>query len=296
MNEDWVEVTVHTPADPADVLSLLNDPAASGAWEENGLVHLYWPSRAWSPSRLAGLRTVLAQLGHPATEQAIAIGSVADRDWNEAWARAVQPIRLGRVVIRRSWQPVNLSVGDVELILDPKQAFGTGHHATTQLLIEWLQEAIAGGETVLDLGTGSGILAMAALRVGAGRAVGLDHDPVAIDYARDYAKQNGFGEELTLQVGAATALCEQAPCSAGLVLANLDRQTIMDCRGVLARHAQRGARLLLSGVLIEQLSDITQALSLNGIYVQSMREREGWLAFDAAAGPSCDEAPEGLGL
>jgi ribosomal protein L11 methyltransferase len=289
MSHDWVEVTVQTSADPAEVLSVLNDSAVCGAWQDDGLVHLYWPDVAWGAGRLADLRTVLAWLGHPVTEQAIVIGKVADRDWNEPWAKAVQPIRVGRVIIRPSWHRVDPTGNEVELIIDPKQAFGTGHHATTQLLIEWLQEVIVGGETVLDLGTGSGILAMVALRLGAGRATGIDHDPIAIDCAREYAKQNGFHEELTLKVGTAVALCAEAPCPVELVVANLDRQTILDCRDLLAHYAQRGARLLVSGLLAEQLSEITHALALNGIYIRTSRERDGWVALDAAADLSCDE-------
>lgn len=297
MGQEWVEITVRTSADPAEVLSRLNDSTVPGVWQDNGLLRFYWPATSWAPDRLIGLRTVLAQLGHPVVDQAIAIGRVADRDWNEPWTKAVQPIRIGRVTIRPSWHRVDLRAGDVELIIDPKQAFGTGHHATTQLLIEWLQEAIAGGEKVLDLGTGSGILAMVALRLGAGRAIGIDHDPVAIDCARESAVQNGFGEELSLKVGTAGSLSsEEDSIPVHLVVANLDRQAILDCAAVLAAYAKGGVRLLLSGLLAEQVSEVERALAADGIYVRAVREREGWIAFDAAAAQSCDEEPERISL
>jgi ribosomal protein L11 methyltransferase len=150
---------------------------------------------------------------------------------------------------------------------------------------------IIGGETVLDLGTGSGILAMTALKLGAGRAIGIDHDPIAIDCARDYAKQNGFGEELIVEVGTAASSCGQHPFPVDLVVANLDRQTILDCRDAPAIHPQQGARLLLSGLLSEQLAEVSQALAHNGLYVRTSRERDGWVAIDAVAGLSCDESP-----
>jgi ribosomal protein L11 methyltransferase len=291
MGQDWIEVTVRTTADPAEILSRLNDPALSGSWQDDVLVRLYWPSSVWGPERLAALQTVLAQLGDAAADQAIATGSLADRNWNETWARAVQAIRIGRVVIRPSWHRVECQADDIELIIDPRQAFGTGHHATTQLLIEWLQEIITGGETVVDLGTGSGILAMVALRLGARRAVGIDCDPVAMDCAREYAAQNGFGEEVSWQVGTAACLCEQGPAAGDLLVANLDRQAILDSLEMLAASAKRGSRLLLSGLLDDQLPEIERALACKGLYVRTTRQREGWLALDVVAALSCDEAP-----
>jgi ribosomal protein L11 methyltransferase len=290
MGQNWIEVTVRTLADPAEVLSRLNDSALSGSWQDDDLLRLYWPSSVWGPDRLAALQTVLAQLGYPAADQAIATGSLADRNWNEPWARAVQPIRIGRVVIRPSWHRVECQADDIELIIDPKQAFGTGHHATTQLLIEWLQEIIAGGERMFDLGTGSGILAMVALRLGAGRSVGIDCDPVAIDCAREYAAQNGFREELSWQVGTATSLCEHGPAAGALIVANLDRQAILDSVEAFAASAKRGARVLLSGLLDDQLPEIERAFACEDLFVRSTRQREGWLALDVVAALSCDEA------
>jgi ribosomal protein L11 methyltransferase len=189
---------------------------------------------------------------------------------------------------------VDCGSDDIELIIDPKQAFGTGHHATTQLLIEWLQEIIRGGETVLDLGTGSGILAMVALRLGARRARGIDCDPVAIDCAREYADQNGFGKELAWQVGPAAFISAQESFACDLLLANLDRQAILDSVEVLGASARRGARLLLSGLLDDQSAEIERALACEGLYVRTARKREGWLALDVGAAQPCDEALLGL--
>ncbi len=292
MGQDWIDVTVKTSVDPAEVLSRLNDSGVCGAWQDGDILHFYWASSGWRPDCLVALRNVLAQLGHAVTDDAIAAGRMADRNWNEPWARAVQPIRMGRVVIRPSWQPVECQPDDIELIIDPKQAFGTGHHATTQLLIEWLQEIIAGGETVVDLGTGSGILAMVALRLGAARAIGIDCDPVAIDCAREYAQHNGFGEELLLRVGTADSLVELDRCAGGLVVANLDRQAILESAATLAAYATRGVRLLLSGLLADQLPEVGRALAVEGLYVGTTREREGWVALDVAGASSCEDAPD----
>jgi ribosomal protein L11 methyltransferase len=289
MGREWIEITVRTEADPGEVLSLLADSAVCGGWQDDGLLRVYWPADARQTDHLIEIGTALERLGHPMDKATAVLRRLADKDWNEPWARTVRPIRLGRVVIRPSWHRVTLEAGQKELIIDPKQAFGTGHHATTQLLIEWLQELIAGGETVLDVGTGSGILAMAALRVGAARAVGIDHDPVAVGCARAYAEWNGFRAELLLVVGTVASLRERTSYPVHLVLANLDREAIVGCRRELGFHVRTGARLLVSGLLAEQSREVTRALAHEGLYVRTVREREGWLAFDVTDGTSCEE-------
>jgi ribosomal protein L11 methyltransferase len=112
----------------------------------------------------------------------------------------VEPIRIGRVVIRPSWKAVALNPADIELIIDPKQAFGTGHHATTHLLIEWLQEVVTPTDRVLDVGTGQRRVGDGGVTARGREAVGEDFDPVAIECARDYAQVNGFDARLTLAV------------------------------------------------------------------------------------------------
>jgi ribosomal protein L11 methyltransferase len=227
-------------------------------------------------------------LGQVEPDRAITINNLANQDWNAQWSRLVEPIRIGRVVIRPSWKAVVLNPGEIELILDPKQAFGTGHHATTQLLIEWAQEVVTPSDRVLDVGTGSGVLAMVALRLGAAEAVGVDFDPVAIDCARDYAQVNGFDNRLTLSVGNALGGQLRDSFSPTLVLANLDRQTLLDAGETLCRYAAGGARLLLSGLLIEQRAEIESAYAAHGVYVKAARTRDGWVALEAVGMESCE--------
>jgi ribosomal protein L11 methyltransferase len=178
-----------------------------------------------------------------------------------------------------------LSPGEVELILDPRQAFGTGHHATTALLLEWLDELIRGGEVVLDVGTGSGILAMAAIRLGAASALGLDNDPVAIECAREYAALNGFGPELNLRTA---ALEDAGMASADVILANLDRNTLLASARLFEPPLRRGARVLLSGILPEDRPEIAAVFGDVGGSVAASKERDGWLALEIIKPDSCE--------
>jgi len=285
---DWIQVDVRTSIDAGELLGMLHDPAVTGAWQEDDQVHLYWPGDRCGPDTWQGLRAALALLGQVDPERAITINRLPNEDWNAQWSRLVEPIRIGRVIIRPSWKIVPLATGEIELIIDPKQAFGTGHHATTHLLIEWLQHSVKPTDRVLDVGTGSGVLAMVALRLGAEAAVGEDFDPVAIDCAREYAQLNGFDGRLTLAVSEAQVERAEDSFTPTLVLANLDRQTLLLAADSVCRYATGGARLLLSGLLVDQRAEIEAAYAARGVYVTVARERDGWLALEAAAMESCE--------
>jgi ribosomal protein L11 methyltransferase len=141
---------------------------------------------------------------------------------------------------------------------------------------------------VLDVGTGSGVLAMVALRLGAAGAVGVDFDPVAIDCAREYALTNGFDGRLILSVANARGEQLHNSIPPTLVLANLDRQTLLDVGDTLCRYAAGGARLLLSGLLLEQRAEIESAYAARGVYVKVARTRDGWVALEAVGMESCE--------
>lgn len=284
MNDEWVEVRVSAALDSGELLGLMGDPAVTGAWQEDGLIRLYWPAARWSPDALAALKQIVGRFGD--AEATITVDRLPGQDWNEQWARSVKPIRIGRrIVIRPSWECAEPAPGDVELILDPKQAFGTGHHATTALLLEWLERIVHGGEQVLDVGTGSGILAMAALRLGAKTAVGIDCDQVAIECARDYAAVNQFGPELELRVATLEAI---EPGPVDLVLANLDRNTLLKSARFFELFLKQGARLLVSGILPEDRSDIAAVFAAVGGTVAGSNERDGWLALEVLTPDSCE--------
>ncbi len=294
VRQDWIEVLIEASVDSGELLGMLDDPGATGAWQENGVIHLYWPADRWSQAASEELQQALRRLTQTLEQPVIRAAPLPAQDWNEQWARSVKPIRIGRrLVVRPSWagpEDVLLRPGEIELILDPKQAFGTGHHATTRLLVEWLEEVIHGGEAVLDVGTGSGILAMAALRLGAGTALGIDHDPVAIDCARGYATVNKFGSELDLRVASLKDLGQAQRTRVDLVLANLDRRTILESVGWLEPSLHRGARLLLSGILQEDRAAIAGVFGQVGGVVRTTRERDGWLALEVLAPEGCDGA------
>lgn len=289
MASNWIEVRVSGLVNSDELLGLLSDEHVRGAWQEQDVVHLYWSPEQWHPEKRSRLEAVVSRLSQQNDTYEIVVDQVQDRDWNEQWSRSAVPVRVGRrVVVRLSWHEAALEPGDIELILDPKQAFGTGHHATTQLMIEQLEESVQGGESVLDVGTGSGILAMVALRLGACRALGIDHDPVAVACASEYRTLNRFGPELLLvasTLGAVTSINRQP---FDVVMANLDAQTALaNAESLSALTASRGV-LMLSGLLATDRKDVTTVMSRYGRYPSRVRERDGWIAMELLVSEVCD--------
>ncbi len=288
MSRKWIDVMITTDLDPGEIISRLDDPFVQGAWHDGAIVHFYWADDQWKGDQLIRLRATLSQLGDTMAFSTMTVEEVGDRDWNRHWAESVTPVRVGRrIVIRPSWEFVVVQGNELEIILDPKQAFGTGHHATTQLMLEWLEELIRGGESVLDVGTGSGILAMAALKLGAAGAIGIDHDPVALDCAKENARLNSCGSALRLS---SQPLADLSGQRFDLIFANLDRRTLLDMAGSLAFHCRSGGRLLLSGVLVDQEEEIVRHYADEGLYCSRRRDRDNWLVIELCAMESCEDS------
>ena len=275
---NYIEVSLKTGIDSGELIAAIEDPAFLGAYEKDGIVYLYWPEQSWTPQSEERLRSALRDLAGGADEIEMTTSLVPDQDWNSVWTKSIEPIRIGRrVLIRQSWNSSAPFPEMIELVIDPKRAFGTGFHATTQLVIEWLEDRIQGGERILDCGTGSGILAMVALRLGAQTVLGIDNDPIAIECAREYAAFNGFGSQLDLRV---SAIVELAPEKFDLVLANLDRNTLLRHCRALVEHARPGGALLVTGICAEDCDEIVSAFSGLGCGLGEKRERAGWLALE----------------
>ncbi len=276
---NFIEVVIRAKIDSGELVAMLD---SIGSWEEDSALRLYWPEDKWTPAALADLRTVLKKLGIQDEENVLTISSIPDRDWNAEWTASLSPIRLGRRFwVRQSWHSVDPEFSGFEIVIDPKRAFGTGYHVTTQLVIEWLEDHIRGGERVLDVGTGTGILAMAAIRLGAASALGVDNDPVALECAREYCEVNGFGPELQLRV---CSFEELAPADYDVLVANLDIRTMPKLCPHLPRLLKPGGRACLSGLMQPDLDEVSEALSHEGLKINSRTQREEWFALGVLAG------------
>jgi len=196
------------------------------------------------------------------------VAEVADQDWTEAWKAGLGPLSVGRVFVRPSWIDAAPPPGAAEVVLDPGMAFGTGTHPTTSLCLRALSDLLAErpGASVLDVGTGSGLLAIAAARLGAGRVAGNDVDPVAVAVARDNAARNGVVLELTAEPASAL----RGPFD--VVVANILANTLSDLAPAIAAQVAPGGALLLCGLLAGQEEEVRRAYLAAGLIADPGRE------------------------
>ncbi len=204
------------------------------------------------------------------------------RDWAEAWKRAYKPIPVGqRLVIVPAWLP-NPHPERVALYIEPGMAFGTGMHPTTRLVLAEVERLAPGVARVVDVGCGSGILSLAALKLGAERAVAVDVDPVAVELARQNAARNGLAERFTALVGSLEALrSPAAPFGTGaLVLANILAPVLVDLlRAGLAQVVEPRGHVVLSGILEHQADDVAQAARAAGLREVHRGQEGEWVAL-----------------
>lgn len=210
---------------------------------------------------------------------------VAQSDWSESWKANFQPVRIGRrLIIVPAWMDPPLGPDDVPIRLDPGMAFGTGTHPTTQLCLLALERHLPPGVPVLDLGTGSGILAIAAAKLGSGPVLALDIDPEAVRVARENTAANGVAERIRVEEGSLEAVlagrygAEWA--GAPFVVANILARVITNLlEQGLANTVAPGGLLVTSGILDSQAYQVVAALKTAGLSVAAQEKIEDWVAI-----------------
>ncbi len=204
-----------------------------------------------------------------------------EEDWANAWKEHFHVHRVGRsIVIRPPWRPYEAMPGDVVVTLDPGMTFGTGLHPSTQLCLIAVEDLVQPGDRLLDVGTGSGILAIAALRLGAGRVLGLDVEEVAVQAARANGEQNGIGRDrFPLIVGSLGH--EEHYGQFDGVFANIIARIIRDMAPYLYESVRPGGWLVASGIIVEREEEVRTALEVAGFRDITRGQMGDWVALRA---------------
>jgi len=308
----WLEITVHTTAASIDETAAML--TAAGFQElvledQNQFEDFLEESRAyWDyideqlQQQLQGLSHIklyleeadadaLARLTALLEEQKLsfAVTALPETDWENSWQEHYPPVEIGeKLVVLPYWLAQSDESSRLPVILDPGLTFGTGAHPSTQMVMEAMEQRLTPGAHCLDLGSGSGILSITALRLGAKEAVGVDIDPKAEDIARTNAAYNGFEAPafcaFTGDVTADKSLMKRlSGAEYDFVFVNIVADVIIHLAPVLPHFLQSHSTLICSGILDIRLSDVTAALEAAGLCVTEIKSKEDWRCVIAKA-------------
>src|SRR6266508_1329095 len=280
----WIEIAVPAHAEAVEAISeILGRVGHNGIAVElpvkthGGADHTVKAYLVEDADAFAKVSDVRDALGHlpafglgPIGE--MVVRNVQDADWLEAWKAEFTPIRVGRFVVRPTWSDVQVGEA-IELVLDPGMAFGTGLHPTTQQCLEALSTVDVAGKSVLDVGTGSGILAIAAAKRGASPVVAVDTDPLAVDAARENAVGNG----VAIPVGEGSAA--DVPGRFDVVVANIVSPVLQRIAPHLAARLTSGGTLLVAGISAPAETATLEAFAHVRLSVLDRTLRDDWVAL-----------------
>lgn len=246
--------------------------------EGTALVRAYIPlGDGWS-TQLAEIKKVIGRLGLQMPPK-ISTRFLEEEDWAHAWKKYYKPLHVGRrLVIKPSWEDYRLLAGDLVIELDPGMAFGSGTHATTTLCLELLDKYVHPGSCVYDIGTGSGILAIAAAKLGAGRVQAVDIDPVACKVAVENVAVNHVDSVVSVRQGNPAELL---PYGADLVVANIIADVIADLTPHVATMIKPGGIFIASGIVQERADMVRAAFAAADLVIGAEQADGLWLAIVA---------------
>ena len=241
-------------------------------------------------SQLAQVRIALQKLKEERSDCGallLTMENIQDADWETNWKKYYKPLEIGeRLLVVPQWELDNPGVQTstrVPLILDPGLTFGTGSHATTQLCLTALEKEVKAGDRVLDLGCGSGILSIAALRLGASEAIAVDIDEKCLTVAYDNAALNGIGKDVyTVKVGNVLtdeAMRESLGGGYQIVLANIVADVIIGLAPMVRSMMAEGGVFLCSGIIDTRAEEVAEKLRANGLEITDTHTNDGWYAF-----------------
>lgn len=303
----WAEISIKTTHEATEVIAeifhelgasgvviedpeLVNTYRVSGAWDYTDIpeatnteivtVKAYLPVDEELDDKLAAFKQRVDALANHDIDKGLGdinCTQIQDEDWATSWKEFFHPVKVGDlIVIKPSWEEYNESPDDILIELDPGMAFGTGTHPTTSMCIRLLEEIITGGMKVFDVGTGSGVLAIAAAKLGANKVSAVDYDAVAVRVAGENITANGVEE--IVSVGQSDLL-QNVAGTADVIIANIIADIIIRLLDQIPQKLEKDGMLIASGIIADRLSDVTKAVLDHGLTVDRVIEEGGWVAM-----------------
>jgi len=268
-----LELTFSLPELHHDVL-IAALPDAEGFWQEGDVIKAYLAPAEWTPALDAEVRSLVVALGGM---EEVAVQEIAPQNWNATWEATIQPIAVKPFVIHPTWAPPEgEDAALIPLVIDPKMSFGTGYHESTRLVLRMMAGVVRPGARVLDAGTGTGILAIAALKLGAASALTFDVDAWAEENAAENFAYNGVSDVAEVRIGEIGVVPETG---FDLVLANIHREVLLDLLPALVEKMEPDGYLMLAGLLRQDAPRMREAIHSAGLVTVEEAEEGQWWAW-----------------
>lgn len=280
----WLELSVRVPSEYVEPVSYLfgrygNGLSIEKASEGEALLRTYLTTTA--TQKRARIEVGVKLIGSLRPIGELRVREIEEEDWQESWKENFTLLRVGRrLVIKPPWIPYEVRDSELVLEIDPGLAFGTGHHPTTQMALEELERLSPTGMRVLDVGTGSGVLSVAAIKLGAERVTALDVDSTAVKMARRAVRANRIADKVSL--GRGSLPHSLAPAGVfDLALANISAKVVSNLAPELHRCLRVGGILVAGGFLDKQESQVAEKLRELGFHIQNRYVIEDWVTLEA---------------
>jgi len=205
---------------------------------------------------------------------------IEEQNWNQTWEQTIQPQRIGSFLVKPTWSDIKPTDDEILLEIDPKMAFGTGYHATTRLILRQFDKIDFNDKTVLDAGTGTGILAIAAAKKGAKKVMGFDFDPWSKENANENTLLNGVGDIVEIRFGGIEQIREEDLFD--ICLANINRNVILELISILVKHTKPGGIICLTGLMNSDEEDVRNELAKFSVSITDIQHEQEWILFEVS--------------
>ncbi len=280
----YVEVSCRCPRESEDQLSCfiiesITHALVAESADDHVVVKFYLPGDVDAEEKVQILRDYLLRkqiLPLQLLPQAIRVSAIDEMDWIKVYQESFVPVTIGDIVVKTPWDN-NECPGKLTLVIEPKMAFGTGHHETTQLCLAQLRSDVKRGHKVLDFGVGSGILSILAVKLGALECLGIDNDPIAIDNAHEAILLNGVADQIVVKLGSMEQVTRESYYD--VVVSNLSRDGIIDLYDDFKKVARPGGVVILAGASANQEDELVAFLHQKGDNDIIVTRKNEWICF-----------------
>ena len=277
----WIEVSLPVTANNDDAITnFLFELGAEGCQNQQNLLTSYFKFENWDTQKsqkLINYLDQLIQLGFSVQKDQIRVKEVENQDWNAEWKKQYKPFKIGKkIIIKPSWCEYENDPSKIIIEIDPQMAFGTGTHETTQLIIQLLLDYAVAPKTILDIGTGTGILAIVAAKLFNAKILAFDNDPIAASTAKQNFINNNVADRIEIFCGENLNFKNS---QFDLILANINRTVIIQLLSYISKALKPNGHVILSGILDEEKDKIIEKLEQHSLKLLTQSKLGEWVGL-----------------